>query len=92
MSTEYSTDLDYDKFVNETTLKLIEPKEKIFISDSKVIYNNMNYIHVFRGKDNKLNLCRFGKNSIWGIFAGIIKQFNCVITDEYGLEYPECMD
>jgi hypothetical protein len=91
MSTEYYTDTPYEKMIQAKSVRVTDSEAKIYNVPHKVLYKNGSQIWIRLGTDGNAVLQRFGMNKISKIFPHIIQEFGCKITDEYGLEYPDCI-
>lgn len=94
MSTSYTTNpkIPYNEFINDVlpNHKIIKQDTPKFITDCRVIVGDdqgrKNYIHV-HDEDGFCEFTRFGIGNIEPVFREIIKKYNVVITDEYGLPW-----
>lgn len=93
MSTEYTTNLNYNDLVKSRWLTIRESEDKQLGPTHKLIYHEGTYAHLIKDEDGNAFLIRYGKNDVLHkILPVIVAEFGCKITDYCGLEYPDCLD
>ena len=94
MSVEYQTKppLSYERLLQAKTVAIVHPTTKYFNSDHAIVYKNKTFIHFYKDEGGNAIFVRFGKNDIHQVFPSIIEEFGVEIWDEYGTQYPDCLE
>lgn len=83
MSTDYTTNIDYDDFLNPRTLDLLGIEIRENNQGFEVLYKNGNYLHYHRDEYNHIAFTRYGSNNPMEIFDQIHLNIPSVVITEY---------